>query len=276
MPYDASWSGLLAPGKGPLLDPARFAGNEDAHCADLARLAYFDFATRRGDLEQALAGHGLKLAAAFSRRWLFVDSQVLIAIAPDGAAWLAFRGTSDFFDLLTDFAAWPVPWPGGGWVHWGFRKAWQLVAKDVADWLAANRPDRIVATGHSLGGAIATLFAADEASADLVTFGCPLVGNAAFKTIFAQRQVRRYRSCCDLVPRVPPDWAIYRQLDGLRYIDRNGSLAGTIDPATIRSDMAQGARDFRKAQLGGVPFRSLADHAPLNYVWALTGEREPL
>ena len=276
MPYDASWDGLLNPGRGPLLDPARFAGNDDARCADLARLAYFDFARRRGELDQALTGHGLHLAATIRRRWLFVDSEVLIAAAPDGTAYLAFRGTENVLDLMTDLAAWPVPHRTGGWVHWGFRKAWQLLQAEVGAWLASAAPRRIVATGHSLGGAIATLCAADHPGAELVTFGCPLVGSAKFAAQFAQRAVRRYRSCCDLVPRAPPDGVIYQQLDGLRYIDQAGTVQSEPTRTAIRTDMRAGAAAFRRAKLGGVPVRWLADHAPLNYVWALTGERTAL
>lgn len=276
MPYDTSWSGLLAPGKGPLLDPERFKGNEDAICADLARLVYFDFNDRRADLEQALAGHGLGLAATFSRRWLYVDSQALIATGPGGKAWVVFRGTSNLSDFLTDLSAFPVKWPDGGRVHWGFRKAWRVLASEVAGWLRDNPQAEIIATGHSLGGAIATLFAATYPEASLVTFGCPLVGNAQFTARFEQRDVRRYRNCRDLVARIPPDWVIYRQLGGLRYIDRNGNLQPDFDPITIRADMSQGSRDFHRARRGGVPVRMLTDHAPLNYVWALTGERTPI
>lgn len=276
MPYDTSWSGLFAPGNGPTIASTRFDGNPEARFADVARLVYFDFAKRRTDLEQALAGHGLTLAATFSKRCLFIDSQALIATAEDGTAWISFRGTSNPLDFLTDLVAMPVKWAGGGRVHWGFRKAWRVLEKDVAGWIAANQPTRIVTTGHSLGGAIATLFAASEPRAELVTFGCPLVGNAAFVAQFAAREVRRYRNCRDVVPRIPPDWVIYQQLGGLRYIDRNGSLQPDFDHAAIRADMTQGSRDFHRARRKGLPLRSFADHAPLNYVWALTGERSPV
>lgn len=276
MPYDTSWSGLFAPGSGPTIASQRFEGNADARCADVARLVYFDFVQRRADLEHALAVHGLTLAATFSRRWLFIDSQVLIATSPDGTAWISFRGTSNLRDFLTDAVAVPVKWPGGGLVHWGFRKAWRILEREVAVWIAANEPKRIVTTGHSLGGAIATLFAATEPRAELVTFGCPLVGNAVFAEQFAERAVRRYRNCRDIVARIPPDLVIYRQLGGLRYIDRNGSLQPDFDLAAIRADMTQGSRDFHRARRSGLPLRSLADHAPLNYVWALTGDRTPV
>ena len=276
MPYDASFAGLTKPGTGPVLDPAPFKGNEDAVCADLARLVYFDFDNRRADLEEALGRHGLRLAKTFHKRWLFVDSEVLIATAADGTAYVIFRGTQDVWDLLTDLAALPARWIGGGWVHWGFRKGWNLLAGEIASWLADNRPRRIVTSGHSLGAALATLFAASAPAAELVTFGCPLVGSAKFVALFAGRSVRRYRHCCDLVSRIPPDWLIYRQLGGLRYVDRTGTLHQDLDRAAIKADMAEGARAFHRARLGGVPVRNLADHAPLNYVWALTGELTPL
>ena len=275
MPYDASWQGLASPGLGPISVSDRFAGNEDARCADLARLAYFDFVSRAADLEAGLAGHDLRLAKSFKARWGIVDSEAFITVADDGTAYVVFRGTQNFHDVLTDIAFWPVAWSGAGRVHWGFRKGWSIVEKAIADWFADNQPSRIVVTGHSLGGALATLFAAQYSSAELVTFGCPLVGNAAFTAQFAGRRVQRYRNCCDLVPRVPPRLGIFEQLGGLNYIDQHGAVRDQVALAAITSDMAAGARFFARAKQGIFLPRRLTDHAPSNYVWALTGELTP-
>ena len=275
MPYDASWQGLASPGLGPIAVSDRFADSEDARCADLARLAYFDFAAREADLAAGLAGHGVRLAKTFTARWWFVDSEAYIAVADDGTAYVVFRGTQNFRDVLTDIAFRPVKWSRPGLVHWGFRKGWSIVERAIAEWFAKNQPSRILATGHSLGGALATLFAAQYPAAELVTFGCPLVGNAAFTAQFAGRRVQRYRNCCDLVPRIPPRLGVFEQLGGLRYIDQHGAVQDLIAPAAIKPDMAAGARFVARAKQRIFLPRQLTDHAPSNYVWALTGELTP-
>ena len=275
MPYEASWQGLASPGLGPISVSDRFAGNEDARCADLVRLAYFDFSERLADLEAGLAGHGLKLVKLLQARWGIVDSEAYIAAADDGTAYVVFRGTQDFYDVLTDLAFRPVKWSGTWRVHWGFLKGWSILEQKIASWFAVNHPARIVVTGHSLGGALATLFAAKYPSADLVTFGCPLVGNAAFTAQFAGRTVQRYRNCCDLVPRVPPRLGTFEQLGGLRYIDQHGAVRDQLSPAAIKLDMAEGARFFARAKQRIFLPRQFTDHAPSNYVWALTGELTP-
>ncbi len=275
MPYDASWQGLASPGLGPISVSDRLAGNEDARCADLARLAYFDFSERRADLEAGLAGHGLTLVKSLQARWRIVDSEACIALTDDGTAYVVFRGTQNFRDVLTDLAFWPVEWNDTGLVHWGFLTGWALLAQEFAVWFAGNHPARIVVTGHSLGGALATLFAAQNPSAKLVTFGCPLVGDAAFAAQFAGRTVQRYRNCCDLVPRVPPKLGIFEQLGGMRYIDQHGTVRDQLSPAAIKSDMAEGARFLARAKQRILLPRQLTDHAPSNYVWALTGELTP-
>ncbi|KAF2966725.1 hypothetical protein GQX73_g6821 [Xylaria multiplex] len=99
-------------------------------------------------------------------------------------------------------------------VHSGFAKAWDeisapvLAAVKVAK--AANPAYRIVFTGHSLGGAVSSLGAAYARKAglavDIINYGSPRVGNAAFASFVSDQAGIEYRvtHLDDPVPRLPP------------------------------------------------------------------------
>jgi pimeloyl-ACP methyl ester carboxylesterase len=288
MRYDASLDAVLRPQLGDPLDPALFAGIEDARCAELARLAYFSFKpSERPRLEAALAALGLNRVHLLEDR--HSDTQVFVALDAAGTAYVAFRGTQpdSWRDIRTDARFLRLPWAGQAWVHRGFRGAYDSrsgnraasnLRAELRGLIAGLAPQRLVTTGHSLGGALATLFASDHLAAELVTFGSPLVGNAAFAALFEARAVRRYRQCADLVTRIPFEWIGYRPAPGLRYIDRTGAIAAVgPEPAVIQLDIAQAReayrRDFAKIP-GNAPVRDATDHAPINYVTALLGIRE--
>lgn len=280
MRYDASWSALFQPQTQPALDPALFTGKPEALGAELARLAYFDFTSQRDELAAGLAGHGLTLSRCIEGVALPAKTEVFTALDGHGTGYVAFRGTQSDgpWDLLTDMMALPVCWTPGMWVHHGFRRAYASVREELEQWLADSRPQRLIALGHSLGGALATLFAAEHVEAELHTIGSPAVGNGAFAAQFTGRKVQRFRQCCDIVPRIPPEWVVYRQLGHLHYVDHAGTLADAApDPSAIKRDMAAGRRSFAAdfpVGVSGVPLRSLADHSPINYVSALLGIRE--
>lgn len=165
-----------------------------------------------------------------------------LLLADDHRVVIAFRGTelSDPRDWIADAAIHRVPWRGGGLVHAGFRRAWDLISPQVNDALDSvafrfrwDRPEttrRISVVGHSLGGAIATL-AADSLRLDgylarTVTFGCPRVGDPSFAAAWTERHRglnERIVNGNDVVPRVPLPWR-YRQHGRLLYLTRHGEL----------------------------------------------------
>lgn len=125
-----------------------------------------------------------------------------------GAVYVVFRGTESgsYDDLVTDLLTIPTRWPGPSQVHAGFAAGYRSVAAQMP-WRRGVAAQEWVLTGHSLGGALATLAASERPgpAARLVTFGAPRVGDQAFVSLLAGCEIERYVNCCDLVPRVPPE-----------------------------------------------------------------------
>ena len=130
-------------------------------------------------------------------------------------------------DIMTDCDILLEPSGQGGKVHRGFKEAldevWQK--KKLLAYIRGKDNGRrtIWFTGHSLGGALATL-AADRYGnvRGLYTFGSPRVGDHHFKSDF---HVSAYRivNNNDIVARVPPE-GLYRHVGNLKYIDGEGAL----------------------------------------------------
>jgi pimeloyl-ACP methyl ester carboxylesterase len=207
-------------------------------------------------------------------------AQAFGTVGPDGSRFVAFRGTQagKLLDLVADARFRLVPFDPGGQVHEGFLIAYQSLEAAIMKWLGGADGKRFIVTGHSLGAAMATLLAARRREAELVTFGSPRVGDATFVQLFAGRSVRRYVDCTDGVTTVPPSLIGYAHLPGERYIDHSGLVHEQAPPAEEVAEDRRAGRLVYAARYAwkawrNVLIRELADHAPINYVSAVCGQR---
>ena len=139
-------------------------------------------------------------------------------------AWLAFRGTKTKENIKTDLRINVTEMPGVGKVHRGFYTAYTSIKPQVDAALARHAEagkDKIHITGHSLGGALATLAAVDLAQEgknidQVTTFGSPRVlSSSAAQTYHAlglNECTLRLSQQRDPVPQAVPRQLGYRHI----------------------------------------------------------------
>lgn len=130
---------------------------------------------------------------------------------------IAFRGTSSAQDWISDFIASQKRYPylkESMYTHKGFTDIYTSARnKLIASIRKLPTSKSLYITGHSLGGALATLCALDLAahtsftSIHLFTFGSPRVGDPAFSKAFSKYVPDSYRlaNLFDIVPLAPPN-----------------------------------------------------------------------
>jgi len=95
-------------------------------------------------------------------------------IKKDNKNFLVFRGTANFQNVLTDINIFPSKSKCGYLIHKGFGEAEEDLFADVVDLIKGQEHIPLYITGHSLGGALALLFA-EYFKVPTITFGCPKV-----------------------------------------------------------------------------------------------------
>jgi len=132
-----------------------------------------------------------------------------------GSVLISIRGTQTPAEWLADFTPVPVPFfesPSLGFVHVGFAVFYHKVRASIQAALDNIALDtRITVLGHSLGGAMAILCAADikrnmgKGNVDVCTFGSPRTGKIDFRIHFDNEIAKCLRvvNALDIVPHVP-------------------------------------------------------------------------
>lgn len=268
IPYHDELRALFEPGE---------AGDFFAHrphtlealCAELSRLAYHEGGD--AEVEAYLRRVGLGLAAP-----TFDDgnTQAFFAAGADMRV-LAFRGSDDLKAWQTNLKTRPVAWSGPGRVHQGFLRALEAAWAALGDTLTAEDPRPLLITGHSLGGALATLTASRLPHALLYSFGAPRAGDAVFSHEMDKRAEHhfRYVGYRDPVCLLPPGLLGYCHCGTVYYIGKEGQVSA-LPPAHHEPQISE-LEDLLRRFLSVVreprkPSRNdLTDHSPINYVSAL-------
>jgi len=122
---------------------------------------------------------------------------------------LAFRGTeaTSIKDIKADADAVSVRADTGGRVHRGFQAAFQVIYRDIQSALKPYEDQPLILTGHSLGGALATLAARElkhpGGLAACYTFGAPRVGDEEWVSVL-KTPLYRLVNAADCVTMLPP------------------------------------------------------------------------
>jgi triacylglycerol lipase len=180
------------------------------------------------------------------------DTQGFVA-QNDEVILVSFRGTQPRqpMDWFADFDALPAKWGhAAGVVHKGFLNALHAVwgralagGREILPKRLLDRGNRKVwLTGHSLGGALAELCAAQAFFISQVpiqgvyTFGQPRVGNEAFAgavhAAFGPR-IFRFINDRDIVPRVPLFGMGFRHYGNETFFNHNGERSD--QPSSIEN-----------------------------------------
>lgn len=169
---------------------------------------------------------------------------------------VAFRGTENIENWISNLNVLLTPMPTdekAGEVHAGFAECYTSLQEDLLqqiqrclalEGVSELSPSVLVlATGHSLGGALAQLLAYDLAckgcTTCCVSFGAPKVGDGEWAGSYNKRVGRtlRFVNKFDPVPRLPPGDSepIVNDADamhmGIAKLLKRSPMANTVDPS---------------------------------------------
>jgi hypothetical protein len=158
---------------------------------------------------------------------------------------LVFRGTRGHLsNWLLNFKLAMSKWPTGGRVHQGFKTIFMEIWNTI-DAVLSELTKPLFYTGHSLGGAMATLAGSLRPPRAVYTFGSPRIGDTEFTKTLTSLSVYNICNPHDIVTELPP---------ANRWIPF--THAGTIVKNT---EVHPPYRTLSEAP------SFLADHAPINY-----------
>ncbi|PHH61792.1 hypothetical protein CDD81_7956 [Ophiocordyceps australis] len=175
-------------------------------------------------------------------------------------------------------------------IHSGFLSAWQevssLVSNAIANLRSRNPSYSISITGHSLGGALATIAAAylsrdTHITPSVFTYGSPRAGNAVFAA-YAQRAARNWRvtHADDPVSRLPPLAMGFRHVDTEYWLAGDAAEKNNYGLSELRSCSGEMTLRCNSGTCGFVPeshqhyFRDIAACAPSPAQWKREAQSE--
>ncbi|MCW1887018.1 lipase family protein [Luteolibacter flavescens] len=194
-----------------------------------ARLAY----ANEEEVRRVTRGWGLGSCSFFD----FDDTQCFLA-SSQHAVVVSFRGTENLGDWMSNLNVIGTT-QSYGRVHRGFLGAFKVVEQQLLGELANHPGKKVLLTGHSLGGALALIAAAEWSDSIrpswIHTFGQPAVGKKSFKDFLTARYDEKYYRFVndqDVVPMIPP---LYRHAGELIHYSEDGSLENALGSEELES-----------------------------------------
>lgn len=258
----------------------RYNGENALLLADCAKLVYEPESDIRQVMEEAWKFGKFEFFDKNGTQGFVAGNEASIIVA--------FRGTEikKIRDVVADARV--IPTTGSiGTVHRGFNDALHQVwgshaSKDMRQTIKKFQDNKqtIWICGHSLGGALAALAAAEYIINDkgtvngLYTIGQPRIGNAEFAARFEKalpNNYYRFVNNNDIVPRVPLSLPAFKYAHAGRelYIDSKGQLQDSMPWWKLVWDRLSGAYD----DLGKLGPDDLKDHFSKNYVELIAKNR---
>lgn len=154
--------------------------------------------------------------------------------------YITFRGTKDICDVIDVMDIRPKKLLKNIMIHNGFYEQFfsieDAITKDIKEIINLFPIERIIFSGHSMGGGVAAIAAAYYASMFKMmhitchTFGIPLIGNNEFVKWFDEGvdECIRLEIEEDIVPFIPINSTFKHIPDGVR-LKRNGSVDNMYD-----------------------------------------------
>ncbi|WP_299878907.1 lipase family protein [uncultured Cocleimonas sp.] len=209
------------------------------------------------------------------------DGSQAYSFANDQDIVIAFRGTepNEWNDIKADIDATKALAETVGHVHRGFKKevddVWPLLEKMLISH-KQNLDKKLWFTGHSLGGAMASICAGrcllshiDTRPEQVHTFGSPRVGTKRYIN-HAKVDYYRWVNNNDIVTRTPPVWLGYRHAGKEMYLDAQGRLK-ELNAVQRKADLWKGfVIGLKNKQID-----HFSDHLIDNYVDYIYEETKP-
>lgn len=185
---------------------------------------------------------------------------------------VCFRGTKRTRQWMMNLLVRPHGWrrfrresdPDGAFLHSGFYVLFKRMRPMLFEALA-DLPRPWIFTGHSLGGALATIASVVAEGDSLCTFGSPKIANSAFHHVAGQIPTWRFVNGDDIVPRLPlpegtpTDRVFSHPCPALRLTDSGLATFADpsdedrlpFDPKTLTAQLTTPPAWFRDHRMGG-------------------------
>jgi len=202
------------------------------------------------------------LAAKFPYEIVDAENDVEISIGiENNTVYITFLGSATFTDWKHNFMFWKKPYKQMKnlfFVHAGFLKIYKIVRDRIKDFLVKKTDEysTIVITGHSLGGAIATICYEDvmfmketsiikDVVVLSVTTGAPRVFSFLSSSVLKKRMADKinvvYKS--DGVPTIPPVIFGYKHYGRTMQSGKKNPL-WVLHPSFVYNHDRHGYKDF--------------------------------